>query len=134
MALSSLIGETAYGAPGQPPITSMRRPSGPGMDLALWLRADPHERLAVELDALTFDVHPARAAERQEDLLLTALRVIVLGVVAVARRHLDHLKAERRDAELGPCLDEAAAKAGLHLVQLLRGVVSHAPCTLQRER
>ena len=72
----------------------MRRPSGPAWTLRLRLRADSHERLAVELDALAFDVHPARAAERQEDLLLTALRVIVLGVVAVVRRQLDHLKAE----------------------------------------
>ena len=72
--------------------------------------------LAVHLDALAFDVHPARAGEDGEDLLLPALGVVVFGVVVEVRRHLDHLHAERRHAELGARLDEAAAEARLHVV------------------
>ena len=43
---------------------------GPGVDLAPRRRADAHERVAVEVDPLAFDLDPAGAAERQVDLLL----------------------------------------------------------------
>ena len=70
----------------------------------------------VELHALAFDLDPAGAREHDEDLLLAALGVVVLGVVAVVRRQLDHLHAERGHAELGAGLDEAAAEGGLHVI------------------
>src|SRR5665213_614989 len=49
------------------------------VDLAPRRRPDPHERLLVELDSLSFDIYLSGAAGGHEDLLLPALRVIVLG-------------------------------------------------------
>ncbi len=98
---------------------------GSRVDLALRRRPDPHERVGVEVDPLAFDVDPPGAADRQEGLLLTAVGVVVFGVVGVVRRKLDHLHAEGRDAELGPHLDEPAAEAGLHLIDALCRVVGH---------
>ncbi len=110
-ASSSVAATISYGSPGEPPIASMRRPCGPGEHLARVSGADAHERVAVELHALAFDLDPARAAQRDEDLLLRRLRVVVLGVVGVVGRQLDHLHAERRHSELGAGLHESRRRS-----------------------
>ncbi len=61
----------------------MRRPSGPANTLRLGVGADAHEHVGLELHALAVDLDPAGAFEREEDLLLTALGVVVQRIVLV---------------------------------------------------
>src|SRR5207302_10792035 len=108
------------------------QPRRPGLDLALGAGSDAYEDALVELDTLAFDVHPARALQREVDLLLAIARVVVLWVVGVLRWHPDHLHAEGGDAELSSGAHEASAEGGLHVLDVLCGVVGH--CSLLGSR
>ena len=94
-------------------------------DLALDAGADAGDVVGVEREALAFDLDLAAAAQRQVDLLLAVLAVVVLGVAVEVGRQVDHLHAERLDPELGPGALEGAAVDGLHVVDLLHRVSAH---------
>src|SRR6266540_3845962 len=98
---------------------------GPGPDLSLHARADAHHSVGVERVALALDLDLASAAERQVDLFLAVLAVVVLGVLVEVRRQVHHLHAPRLDPELRACALEGAAVDGLHLVDPLDGEIPH---------
>ena len=96
-----------------------------GPDLALGAGRDAGDVVAVEREALAFDLDLAAAAQGDEDLLLAVLGVVVFGIALVVRRHVDDLHAEGLDPELGARPLEGAAEDGLHLVDPLDRVVAH---------
>src|SRR5215208_1010285 len=71
-----------------------------GVKLALRAGRDPHHRLRVDRDPLALNFDLAVPPHHDVDLLLAVLRVVVLRIAVDIRREVDHLDAERRDAEL----------------------------------
>ena len=121
------LGRSRRPRPGSRRSTSMRRPSGPEWTLRLVSGADAHERLAVELHALAFDVHPAGAAERHEDLLLAAL---ARGRVRGSRRSSAAAGSPACRTRVTPSSARAFTnpppKPASMSLMLLRRVVGHA--------
>ena len=79
------------------------------------------------MNPLALDLDLGAAAQREIDLFLPVLGVIVLGVLVThVGREIDHLHTERLDAELGTRALEGAAVDRLHVFDSPHGVVRHA--------
>src|SRR6202012_3028834 len=113
------------GAPGDPSEDEQPDPVGPRPDLALRRRSDPGDVIGVERHPLAVDLELTAAFEGQEDLLLVIVGVVVAGVAAEGWRQVDHLHAERLDAELGPGPLEGAVERRVHFVDPVYRVIPH---------